>query len=93
MQAVTHDFHWNASRPRSDCYTTHAIILADSVSLVQKVRSGMGNSEGVGQCLTSSFKNPCGCTALDRRDSREMTQQMGRLACKEPSEVASFAED
>ena len=43
VQAVTHAFRWIASR--SDSRTTHATILTDSISLLQKVSSGMGSSD------------------------------------------------
>ena len=39
MKAVTHALRWIASR--GDSQTTHAIILTDSRSLLQKVKSGM----------------------------------------------------
>ena len=42
-EAVTHDLRWFASR--GDSQTTHAIILIDSMSLLQKVKSGMGSPE------------------------------------------------
>ena len=41
MEAVTHALRWIASR--GDSQTTHAIILTDSVSLLQK--SGMGSPD------------------------------------------------
>ena len=39
LEAVTHALRWIASR--GGCQTTHAITLADSVRLLQKVKSGM----------------------------------------------------
>ena len=41
--AVTHALRWIASR--GDSQTTHAIILTDSMSLLQKVKSGMGSPD------------------------------------------------
>ena len=38
-EAVTHALYWIISR--GDSQTAHAIILSDSVSLLQKVKSGM----------------------------------------------------
>ena len=40
---ITHPLHRIASR--GDNRTTHAIILSDSVSLLQKVKSGMGSPD------------------------------------------------
>ena len=39
LEAVTHALRWIVSR--GGCQTTHAITLADSVRLLQKVKSGM----------------------------------------------------
>ena len=43
VEAVTHALRWIASR--GDCQTTHAIILTDSMTLLQKVKSGMGSPD------------------------------------------------
>ena len=43
VEAVNHALCWIASR--GDNRTTHAIILKDSMSLLQKVKSGMGNPD------------------------------------------------
>ena len=43
METVTHALGWIASR--DDSQTTHAIILIDSMSLLQKVKSGMGSPD------------------------------------------------
>ena len=43
VEAVTHALRWIASR--GDSQTTHAIILTDSMSLLQKVKSGMGSPD------------------------------------------------
>ena len=40
-EAVTHALRWISSR--GDSQTTHAIILTDSMSLLDKVKSGMGS--------------------------------------------------
>ena len=42
-EAVTHALSWIASR--DDSQTTHAIILTDSVSSLQKVKNGMASPE------------------------------------------------
>ena len=43
VEAVTHALRWIASR--GDSRTTHATILTDSMSLAQKVKSGMGSPD------------------------------------------------
>ena len=43
VEAVTHALRWIASR--GDSQTTHAIILTDPMSLLQKVKSGMGSPD------------------------------------------------
>ena len=43
VEAVNHVLHWIASR--GDSQITHAIILIDSMSLLQKVKSGMGSPD------------------------------------------------
>ena len=69
-EAVTHDLRWIASR--GDIQTTHAIILIDSLSLLLKVKSGMGSPECKKKkkrgWSTSTFKNSCGRTALDMQE-------------------------
>ena len=61
----SHAFRWIARRGRSQ--TSQSIILVDSVSLLQRVKRGSGK-------LVSTFEHSCGCTALDRPESREMTK-------------------
>ena len=41
IEAVTHTFLWIASR--GDSQTTHAVILTELVSLLQKGKSGVGS--------------------------------------------------
>jgi len=43
VEAVIHVLRWFASRDNSQ--TTHTIILTDSMSLLQKVKSGMGRPD------------------------------------------------
>ena len=43
VEAVTHALCWIASK--GDSQPTHAIILTDLVSLLQKVKSGMGSPD------------------------------------------------
>ena len=47
---------------RGDSQTTHAIILTDTISLLQKVKSGMGSPDCyICQCLASTFESSRGC--------------------------------
>ena len=43
VEAVTHALRWIALR--GDSQTTHAVILTDSMSLLQQVKSGMGSPD------------------------------------------------
>ena len=43
VETVTHALRWTASN--GDSHTTHDIILTDSMSLLQKVKSGMGSPD------------------------------------------------
>ena len=43
VEAIIHALHWIA--PRGDSRTTHAILLTDSMNLLQKVKSGMGSPD------------------------------------------------
>ena len=43
VEAVTHALRWIASL--ADSRTTHAIIFTDSMSLLQKVKSGIGSPD------------------------------------------------
>ena len=44
VEAVTHDFRWIASRG-DNSQITHAIILTDSMSLLQKAKGGIGSPD------------------------------------------------
>ena len=43
VDAVTHSLRWIASR--GDSRSTHAVILTDSMGLLQKMKSGMGSPD------------------------------------------------
>ena len=85
MEAVTHALRLIASR--SDSQTTPAIILTDSMSLLQKMKNKVGRLECLYQCSTSTFKNSLRCTALDMPESTKMTEQIDWWA-KQPSQLA-----
>ena len=59
VEAITHAFSWIASR--DDSQTTHAIILTYPMSLLQKVKSGMGNPDW----NVSTVDTLVGCIGLD----------------------------
>ena len=60
---------WIASS--GDGWTTHAIILTDSMSLLQKVEWEAWT--GMCQWLTPTFEHSCGCTALDKPEWRDFS--------------------
>ena len=92
VEAVTHALRWFASR--GDSQTIHAIILTDSMSLIQKVKIWEAQT-GMFQWSTSTFENFCGCTALDMPEWREMSSGNDQLdwRAKRPSQVACVSED
>ena len=63
VEAVTHALRWIASR--GDSGTTRAIIVTDSMSLLQKVTVEWEAQTGMCRWSTSTFENSCECTALD----------------------------
>ena len=63
VEAITHALHWIASR--GDSRTTRAIIVTDSMSLLQKVTVEWEAQTGLCQWSTSTFDSSRGCTALD----------------------------
>ena len=66
VETVTHALRWIASR--EDSPTTYVIIITDSMSLLQKVKSGMGSPDwnvSMVDKAASLFENSCECTALD----------------------------
>ena len=69
-------------------------ILADSMSLLQKVKSGMGRPDLNVSRVDSHLRklNSCGYTALDMPEWREMTEQTD-WRTKQPSQVACVSED
>ena len=77
VEAVTHALRWIASR--GDSQPTHAISLTDSVSLLQKVKSGMGNPDWnvsmvdirLGKLLWVNCPGDAGLKENDRADKLE----------------------
>ena len=86
VEAVTHAIQWLASQ--RDARITHAIILTDSMNLLQKVESGMGCPTGTQPCTVFSYKDFCGSTVLGTPESVGMNvqidwqaQQISHLVC------------
>ena len=63
VEVVTHALRQIALKGGSQ--TTHAIILTDSMSLLQKVKVEWEAKIGMHQWSTSILENSCGCTALN----------------------------
>ena len=55
----------------------HAIILTDSMRLLQNVKHGMGSPDWHVSMVDIHLRNlPCGCTAMDMLEWRETTEQI-----------------
>ena len=79
---------WTASR--GDSRTTHAIILTDSLSLLQNEKSGMGSPDwNVSVVDIHLRKKPVGVLSWTWREMTEQIDWHGR----QPSQVACFSED
>ena len=76
----------------TDSRATHAIILTQSQTQWACCKKWKVEWEALtGMCWwsTSTFKNSSGCTALDKLECREMTEQIHWLA-KQPIQVDCF---
>ena len=87
MEAVTYALRWITSR--GDNQSTHAIILTESMSLLQKVNSGMESPDWHVSVFDIHLR---GCTVLDMPESKEMTEQIDWLA-NQPSQAGCVSED
>ena len=66
----------SSSLPQDVTVRPHAIILTESMSLLQKVKRGMGNPNWQVPCLISTTENSWGCTALNMPESsRHVSRQ------------------
>ena len=74
VEAVTHALRWIASR--GDSRTTHAIILTDSMSLPQKVKSRMGSPDWYVSVVDIHLRNSFGRTALDMPKGNDRADSM-----------------
>ena len=72
-EAVTHAIQWQASQ--RDAQITHAIILTDSMNLLQKVESGMGCLDRHTVNTVFGCKDFYGSTALSTLESIRMNGQ------------------
>ena len=53
---------------------TRARAVNNSLSLLQKMRNGMGTRTGKCQCSTSTFEDSCGDCPVHRPESRQLTE-------------------
>ena len=86
VDAVTHAIQRLASE--RDAQITHAIILTDSMNLLQKVESGMGCPDWHTAMQSLGYKDFCGSTVLGTPESVGMdrqidwqAQQISHLVC------------
>ena len=63
VDAVAHALPLVASR--GDSQTILSITLADSMSMLQQVKSGMGSRDWNVSMVNTTFEQPRGCAALD----------------------------
>ena len=86
VEAVTHAIQWLASQ--RDAQITHAIILTDSMNLLQKVESGMGCPDWHTAMHSLRLQRLLGSTVLGMPESVGMNgqidwqaQQISHLVC------------
>ena len=86
VEAVTRAIQWPASQ--RDAQITHAVILTDSMNLLQKVESGMGCPRLAHSHAVSGYKDFCGSIVLGKPESVGMNgqidwqaQQISHLIC------------
>ena len=84
VEAVTYAIQWLAFQ--RDAQITHAIILTDSMNLLQKVESGMANSHAV-----FGYKGFCGFTVLGTSVSVGMNGQIDWQAQQTSHLICSLA--
>ena len=89
VEAVTHAIQWLASQ--RDARITHAIILTDSMNLLQKVESGMGCPDRHQPCTVFGYKDVCGSTVLGTPESVGMNGQIDWRAPQISHLVCSLA--
>ena len=94
VEAVTQAVQWSASQ--RDAQVAHAIILTDSMNLLQKMESGMGCPDW--HRAMHSCKDFCGSTALAMLKSVGMNgqidwqaQQVSHLVCSLAGQMHSEA--
>ena len=94
VEAVTHALRWIIST--GDSQTTDALILTDSVSLLEKVKSGMGSLDSdvskTPSCVEIHFRKLlwvyCPGHAGVKKNDRQIDQRE-----KQPPQVACLSED
>ena len=89
VEAVTHAIQWLASQ--RDARITHAIILTDSMNLLQKVESGMGCPDWHTAITVFGYKDFCGSAVLGTPESVGMNGQIDWQALQISHLVCSLA--
>ena len=74
VEAVTHAIQWLASQ--RDAQITHAVILTDSMNLLQKMGSGMGYPDWQHSHAVFGCKDFCGSIAQGMPESEGMNGQI-----------------
>ena len=86
VETVTHAIQWLASE--RDAQITHAIILTDSMNLLQRWSLEWAAPTGTQPCTVFGYKDYCGCTVLGFPESLGINgqidwqaQQISHLVC------------
>lgn len=87
---VTHAFRWIASKGYS--HTTHATILTNSMSLLQRVKTGTASPDWSVSMFNIHAQDCCGCSDLDMPELREITETTDWRA-KQPLQMSYLSED
>ena len=74
VEAVTHALQWLSSQ--HDAQIKHAIILTDSMNLLQRWCLEWAAPTGTQPCTVFGYKDFCGSTALDMPESVGMNGQI-----------------
>ena len=90
VEAVTPALCWIGSR--GDSQTTHAILLTDSVNVLQKVKNGMG-SPGWSVSMVDIYLRKLLWVHCPGHAGVKGNDRANRLGAKQPSQVACFSED
>ena len=89
IEAVTHEIQWLASQ--RDVQLTHAIILTDSMNLLQRWSLEWAAQTSTQPCTVFGYKDFCGSTVLGRPESVGMNGQVDWQAQKISHFVCSLS--